>query len=256
MSSIYGLSSLFQSSIYSNYSSTYSNSNSNNDKVDLLANYSSIRNGSYKKLLNNYYANIKNNKDEVEDTEEVKNAKENLLEIKDSAKELKSSFNELRVTVSNTAISERQTYSSEDTDKRKNLISAVKKFTEAYNTVIDKASESDSTSILNTTLSMTKMTRYNKVSLSGIGINVGSDNKLSVDEKKLKEADMASIKNLFYDYGSYGNFTAEKADKLNTTAIKEFTKTTVKESLNYYSGYFNSSNMNSGYIGNFLNILG
>ncbi|NLK96101.1 MAG: hypothetical protein GX275_13105 [Clostridiales bacterium] len=256
MRSIYGLSSLFQSSIYSNYSSTYSNSKSNNDKVDLLSNYSAIKNGSYKKLLNNYYSNIKNNKDEVKDTETINKAKENLLEIKDSAKVLKLSYNELRVAVSNTAISERQDHSNDDTDTRKSLISAVKKFTEAYNTVLDKASEAESNSILNTTLSMTKMTRYNKVSLSGIGINVGSDNKLSVDEKKLKEADMASIKNLFYEYGSYGDFTAEKADKLNSTAIKEFTKTSAKESLNYYSGYFNSSNINSAFIGNFLNKLG
>ena len=248
------INSILSGSLYNNstYTNLYSNNNTNkNNTSDLLSNYASIKNGSYKKMLNNYYANIYN-KDNTSNNTSINNttASDNLLKIKDSTKDLKSSIRALNVATSNADITEN---TSTDETLRKSLITSVKSFVEKYNSVIDESSKADNTSILNTTLSMTKMTRYNSVSLNGIGITLDKNNKLSVDENKLKVANIKDIKNLFSNRDSYSTFISEKADKLNSIATKEFTKVTAKESLTYYSGYFNNNAQNSSLLGNYLN---
>ena len=51
---------------------------------------------------------------------------------------------------------------------------------------------------------MVNYTRANADLLKKIGISVGSDNKLTVDDDKLKASDMAVVKSVFKDSGSFG----------------------------------------------------
>ena len=51
---------------------------------------------------------------------------------------------------------------------------------------------------------------FSKV-LGKIGITVGEDGKMSVDEEALKKADTATIKSLFEGNGTYGSQIADKA---------------------------------------------
>ena len=62
---------------------------------------------------------------------------------------------------------------------------------------------------------MTGMTdTFNKI-LSKIGITVGDNGKMSVDEEALKKADVATVKTLFDGHGTYGSQIAEKASSIS-----------------------------------------
>ena len=60
--------------------------------------------------------------------------------------------------------------------------------------------------------------------LSKVGISVGSDNKLTVDEDKLKNADMTTVKSLFEGRGSFGRMTSVSAASSYSSAVSQLAK--------------------------------
>lgn len=88
-----------------------------------------------------------------------------------------------------------------DTDA---IYKAVKNFTDSYNSLIDEVGNSNTKSILRAGASMVNVTEANRKSLSDIGISIGADNKLTIDEEKFKKADMSKVKAMFADNSYYG----------------------------------------------------
>lgn len=97
----------------------------------------------------------------------------------------------------------------EDKDK---LVSNVKSFVEDYNTTLDSLQNSESVDALKKGVYMTNTAKAYSSALGRIGLRVGSDNKLTLNEDTLKAADTNSVKSLLS--GSY-SFTAKAADRAN-----------------------------------------
>ena len=184
-----------------------------------FANYAAIKNGSYGKLVKSYYAGT--NKSVEEEKISSLNAKTNASKTqalkedanKTEATRIKKDADELRTSVE--ALDKDDLWNKTDGKLDMNKVtSAVKSFADNYNKVIDQASKVSSKEVSQDVTFMTQMTiNFGKV-LGRVGINIGEDGKLSVDEDKLKKADEATLKSLFDGNGTYGSQIADKANNI------------------------------------------
>jgi len=114
-----------------------------------------------------------------------------------------------------------------------------------YNKVMDYAAESNNKNVLSTATNMVKSTAGYSKMLSDVGIQVGVDNKLSIDKEKFMEADVERVKSLFDDKISYGGATQAKASNIYTYASRDADKTSGLYAKNaaYDSRLLNSGNI-------------
>ena len=186
-----------------------------------LADYASIKNGSYKKLMKAYY------KQEEEEKASAAggDSKTKLTSIKATADELKSSAEALQkedlwqkktFTKTDEETGEETTYEDYDWEA---ITNAVKKFTDAYNSMVEGAGNSDTKNVLMNTSWMTKMTASNAKLLAKAGIEIGKDNKLSVDEEALKK-NLSTTKFVFKGYNSFADKVATKAGGISDSAAR------------------------------------
>ena len=185
----------------------------------LLGDYSMIKSGVYKKLLTAYYQKSSSDSDTSE-SDKSSSVKSKSVNDAEKAKliSVKSGADDLQEAAG--ALSKSSLYRSTGKDKdgkdiydMDGIIDSVKKFVSAYNSYLDASSDVDSTSILSKTLSMVKATASNKNLLKDIGITIGADNKLVLDEEKFSSASMSKISSLFKGSGSYAGTIAQRASE-------------------------------------------
>lgn len=207
MGSIFGING--SSSNQNNYNLTASMFQSGSGNA--LGDMALIRSGAYKKLLSAYYKNdsSSNPKDMVTDDKE----KNNLVIAKDSAAELKKSANSLM----NADISE---------EGRSDLKEKLKSFVKDYNAMLDAGSDVDTQAVLRSTLWMTQSTSKNSGLLNDLGISVGTDNKLTLDEEKFDKAQLSTMKTLFKGTDSFVGRAGSRADSIAKIAVKTATQGT------------------------------
>ena len=213
--------------------------------------YNSIKNGSYSKLMRKYYsyqasestngATANKNTGEVHSIDIQKNNakvnRDNAASLVDSASELKkySLWSKVDKTDKDGNIAKEY-----DTD---NIAKAVSSFVKDYNSLVSSTADSSSRYVLNSASNMVNYTRANADLLKKIGISVGSDNKLTVDEDKLKASDMAVVKSVFKDSGSFGQTISAKASTIYGNAVSQLSELSTKNSYtsnglySYSSGY-------------------
>ena len=207
--------------------------------------YNSIKNGSYSKLMRKYYSNqasestngatANKNTGKVHSIDIQKNNatvnRDNAASLVDSASELKKYSLWSKVD---------KTDKEYDTDK---IAKAVSSFVKDYNSLVSSTADSSSRYVLNSASNMVNYTRANADLLKKIGISVGSDNKLTVDEDKLKASDMAVVKSVFKDSGSFGQTISAKASTIYGNAVSQLSELSTKNSYtsnglySYSSGY-------------------
>ena len=110
---------------------------------------------------------------------------------------------------------------------RDGIKTAVKNFVTDYNNLLTASSKVDSTTmssgVYSSVSGLMKQTKTNEAALNAIGITIGKDNKLVLDEEKLGNADINAISSLFKVSSSYGNSVSTKASEIyrqaNTTAF-------------------------------------
>ena len=187
-----------------------------------FADYAAIKNGSYGKLVRSYYqgtarevesqkaATAYNKTGNTNNTAKASSASEidktGLGQIRKDADQLKTSTEAL---------------GREDLWKTKDnaaIAGAVKDFAGDYNKVIDQASKVNSKEISQDIKSIKSMTDMFSKVLGKIGVSVGDDGKLSVDEEALKKADSATVRSLFEGNGTYGSQIADKANGISRDA--------------------------------------
>lgn len=178
-----------------------------------LSDYTSIKNGSYGKLLKTYYAKQEANTSVASKEESAKFtlAKSNADELKKSAYALsKSSL-------------------WDEDNNRDNIIKSVKAFVSDYNKVVEDSADSNSKTVLRNGAWMTNMTSKNAGLLKEVGVTIGKGNKLEVDEATLKEAKITTLKTLFTGYHSYANKVSQKASAISIATVDK----TVKSNVSY-----------------------
>ncbi len=216
---------------------------------NMLGDYSMIKSGTYKKLLTAYYKTQDDSNDDSKKSSAATNRKTSsitssnadtketskLLAAKSDAEGLKSAANKL---------GDRSLYRSTGKDEEGNAVydrdkikKNVKEFVSAYNSYLDSSSSVNSTKILNKSLGTVKQTSASKNMLKEIGITIGSDNKLVLDEKKLSEAKMSTLSSLFTGAGSYGYEIGQKASETYRLANSATYSANNRTSYNYGGSY-------------------
>ena len=224
-----------------------------------LSDYALIKSGSYGKLMKAYYS-------QGSDDKSTKNSAVNKIMSGSSTDQastitaLKSGSNKLTEAAADlTATGKDSLFVEKDiTTKDENGIETTSKgydkdaiykkvseFVDAYNSVLTAAGKSNNHRILSTGANMTTMTAANEPMLGKIGIKIGEDNKLSIDEKTFKEADMSSVKTMFNGVTSYAYDVQTKASFINMYAKEDAAKTS---GIYAQNALYNNSYSSSGYM--------
>lgn len=229
-------------------STLFSSLNTYNNNISSginLSDYASIRKGSYYKLLKKYYS-----EDLGSDNRKVNSSistsslsSSKLSALKENADSVKKSAGALLDKSENSVFSKEKVKSEDgtvtgeyNTDK---IYDAVKNFISDYNSLVDSAGKSSVSKISNAADSMQNVTRVNSKMLSRMGITVGPDNKLSVDEAAFKKADMSSVKSMFNTTGGYSYQIARQASMIDTYTSLEAAKANTYMSNGQYSFNYN-----------------
>ena len=184
-----------------------------------LSDYAAIKNGSYGKLLKAYYAK--------QDAEKASSGGDSIQKsalMKSSADDLRKTADALNVDelwekkkIKKKDEKTGQEIEVEDYDWE-NITKAVKSFVEDYNSVIEHAGDSNTKNVLKNAVWMTGITESNEKLLSKVGITVGKDNKLELDEEALKKADVGTLTTLFIGHNSFADKVATKANSISNAA--------------------------------------
>lgn len=198
-------------------SSFFGNSSTNSFSSFNFADYASIRNGSYGKLLKSYYSQVKQTTTTKSDTDTKTDKTTDtdntgLSKMKKEADGLKSAADKLT-----SDDMWKKTNGEYDMDK---IASAVKSFANEYNDVIDQSAKVGTKDVTMQTGFMTSMTKTMSNALSKVGVTVGADGKLSVNEDTLKSADAKDVKSLFSGDYSYAGQISQKASAISSAAVR------------------------------------
>lgn len=201
-------------------SSLFQNTTTSNSGLG-LTDYYAIKNGSYGKLLKAYY---KNQDSEKTKTENSGDSKQSLTLMKAGTDSLQKSVSALM----DESLWEKKKIKKKDEETGKEtevfdydwdaITKAVKTFVDDYNNVIGKAADSDTKGILRGASRMTGISDEMSKLLNQVGIKIGSDNKLSVDEEKLKSASIGTMKTLFTGMHSFADKIMQKATAIGRAA--------------------------------------
>lgn len=189
--------------LFTNSCSTNNNSNNslfssltNSSSTFSLAEYGLIRSGAYRRVVKSYYGSTKNTGIlSAEEKNANKIAANESMTTKTQANNLKDSITS--ITSNLDKIFKTKEEDGKTVFDSEEALKSVKDFVSKYNELIDTVSESDDNTILRNGVWMTgEMSAYSKA-LSEVGITIGSDNKLSLNETDFEEADVSNLKTLF-----------------------------------------------------------
>ena len=205
-----------------------------------LGDYSSIKSGSYKKVLTAYYKNTDSDSTTKTATNAIK--KTNNTTVNQTMTDVKKKTDALQDAASTLLETGKDSvFASEDKTK---MVSAVKSFVTAYNNTLTEAADA-SDDVATKATYMTNSTNIYKKDLEAIGITIGDDNKLSVDEEILKSAETTKVKQLMNSSSSFVGQTVKKAMKIGAAAqnvangVGTYSSTGTYNFLNM-SDYFNT----------------
>ena len=197
--------------------------------------YATIRNGSYLKLMKSYYSLDASDgvKDAVskKTTSTSKDDTETLAKIEDAAETMKTSADALLEK------GQKSVFSTGDTEK---IYNAVDKFVTNYNSLLKKASDSETSNISGAAERMVRMTKSNEKMLNSIGITIGEDNQLKLDKEAFEKADVSVVKGMFQSTGGFGYQVSAQASMINYYAENEASKSNTYSNAGTYTYNYNS----------------
>lgn len=186
-----------------------------------------MRSGVYTKMLRSYYEKVEGESDTKKTTtanqftnirDKVESEKTNALQV--------SKVNEQLSSVKSTAKSletNAKSLAGMDFDEstKEELYDAVKKVADSFNSVIDSSGKADLASISQSVKWMTDSASVREKQLNKLGITIGTDGKLSVDEDKFKAANLTDIKSMMQGNSSYISSIAQRATGLYNLASNQ-----------------------------------
>jgi len=240
MSTFYGITEAGASTLFGSTSSLTSSTSSASSSSPLLT-YMSIRNGSYAKLTKAYYAKTDDNELSINTSQDTNKT---LMGIESSADSLKDIADELFTNGKDSLFNKTDENGKPDVDA---IYKKVHEFVEAYNDLLEEAGESNTNSILRTTTNMINTTETYESLFKKVGITIGENNKLSVDEDAFKASNMTTVKSIFNGRNSLAYATSASASYISYNADYQASKA---NTYNSYGGF--SYNYSSGTIYNSL----
>ena len=191
---------------------------SNGGLFNLASEFQSIRSGSYGKLLSAYYKKMSTQGQE----EAVEKENANCQLVAGNSSSLKSTASKL---------------SNMDFEKvtEEESLSAVKDFISSYNSVVNTADDVENKGVLRNAVWMTNMMKESAGLLSDVGISIGENNQLTLDETKWKEASATMKSALFHGRNGLAEKIAYKAGRIAGAATESasYTATTYKPNGDY-----------------------
>lgn len=239
MSSYYGIDTTSSSNFFDSYFNTNNNTNSSKKSNDtsgisnlfansgsgVLGDYALIQSGSYKKLMQAYYKSVSESGENEDSTKDMLTAKSDASTLNKTAAGLvdnKKLFESLKDKDGKEILDE----DGNKTYDRDGIKKAVQSFVDEYNALLDSAGELNNTSVLSKTLRMVKDVDVNSNLLNKVGIKIGSDNKLTIDEEKFAKADISDLKTLFNGKNSLADKISQKSAQIyNITNSNAYTNT-------------------------------
>lgn len=215
------------SGFFGSNSPFYSNSNRSSGLgiESLLSDYSSIKRGTYGKLMKSYYQNQKPADTTSVSTNKVNNkpaykgasadSTEQIQKLKSASSELTGSASAL---YSSTA---KSLYEKGNEDK---LYKAVSSFVDDYNDMVKAAGDSNNNKVTRNVSTMNNAFSASSKLLGKAGITINSDNTLAIDEKAFKAADTSTVKTLFNGNRSLAYQTGTSASFINMYAGQDAAK--------------------------------
>ncbi len=223
------------------FGSTSTNSSFTSGLYSSLSEYSTIKAGAYKKLLTSYYNKTdSSNKTSQSGTRyQVKNnstvEKKQLTEVKDAADNLYSAASKLTDTSSSKSLFKNAGSVTGE------ISSAVKKFVNNYNALLDEAGDTSNSKVTGKVSFMTNQTNAYKSSLEKVGITINDDKTLTVDDDKLAKADIADVKKLFNGSSSMAYQTFVRASSISSAAENASNTSGLYGANGTYDNYYNSA---------------
>lgn len=217
-------------------------SSGNNGSSNFLADYASIKSGSYKRLMKSYYGMGSSSSTSAAGKsgssggyvldkilEERRNPKVS-KEAQEANENLTTGLSNLNKSVS--ALRNESTFT--DTQNGQSaadkVVSAVKAYVSDYNDVVSSSKRSTMSNKAAHVANMMKSTKENAEKLAELGVTINRDGTLKVNEGKLKAAGTSKVQELFSpkDSLSYGSMIASRAQFAGitgSTSSKDDTKT-------------------------------
>ncbi len=212
--------------------------------MNVFADYASIKNGSYGKLLKAYYGGNETAKKLVGNNATTTAAdKINTTKTRDTAAALRDAASTLTNNDKKTSLFEKKEIKAEDGTvtedyDRDAIYKAVATFADKYNEFIDAAGDSESNATLRTASNMVNYVKANKKLLDDVGITIGSDNKLTINAEKFNAADMNKVKTLFNESSSVAGSVERSATQAYNQSVSALAR---KDSLYTQNGKYSYS---------------
>lgn len=246
----------YYSSMYNSYSNFFNNSNNLFNASNNSSNLTSIVE-KYTYFKSNY-AEIKkslldmdSSKDgiELEDSNSQKlegtSQVSQFLKTKLSAGELKDSLDEL----SNDKLYVKNEDGTYNTDKIK---TALNDFIDSYNDLKNLAGESTNDTVVKKAYYMVNTTSTFEKTLDSIGIDVKSDNTLSLNEKAFEKVDISKVQTLFDSEFSYGAMIENRATEIKGVPMSGYLTYSFDSNKNSFVESYLSSMSNTSIIDYFV----
>ena len=178
-----------------------SNQNSLSGLTSVLSDYSSIKSGSYGKLLKAYYAKdtnkvsaaTKTNQTEKNDKAEnnEKNSVKDVLQstVSTAKKADKASAEAATKLVDATTALDKLSYKEDNRDK---IAEAISSFVKEYNDTLQAASKSDLVNVVQNAEWMAGGSKSNEKLLASVGVTINEDNTLSFDKMEIKQGKLVN----------------------------------------------------------------
>lgn len=227
-----------------NHDSSYlfqglSSSGGGTSNLNFLSDYASIKNGSYGKLMKAYYgtgqsssaasgSSKRSSKNILEKLEAEKRNPRVSKEVQQANSDLTSGLSNMKSSLS--ALQNSNTYTDTENGQSaaNKVVSAVKNFVSDYNSVVTAAKDSTLTSKTAYVSNMMSSTAANSGKLSEIGVKVNTNGTLTIDEAKLKTADLSKVQELFSadDIMSYGSRLSSRVQFAGASTAAKKTEST------------------------------
>lgn len=191
-----------------------------------------MRNGVYTKMLKSYYAKQAASTDKTSSATKKTSSDDYLNTITDKLSKLQTSTSDEALSSIKSGADKMKkaadAVTSLDYDKTSGdaVYSKVKDLVNTYNSLVSQTGKSDLVSISQSRTWMVNDTKAHEAQWNKIGITIGEDQTLSIDEKKFKEASTSDIKNFLSGTSGYAARLSTKAAGFYQLASNQLTLST------------------------------